>query len=42
MAMKALLARKGDGLAPDLVQDASESKGRRCCADRGGAAAGVS
>lgn len=52
MPLKTLLAaekvvasfatRNVDGLAPDLAQDASESKGRRRCTDRGEAAAGVS
>lgn len=52
MALKTLLAaekvaasfitRNVDGLAPGLAQDASESKGRRRCTDRGEAAAGVS
>lgn len=36
------ITRDVDGLAPDLAQDASESKGRRGCTDRGEAAAGVS
>lgn len=36
------ITRNIDGLASDLAQDASKSKGRRRCTDRGEAAAGVS